>query len=100
MGFRSLITNFSSETSRVVFFDFSKKSAFSANFARKCTSNILGTIAMSNRPISKIRFYSVLALLMEMVFHIVVIKIQCEFAEIELAKKKLSKFSLVGIIPY
>ena len=35
-----------------------------------------------------------------MVFHIVVIKIRRELAEIEFAKKILSKFSLVGIFPY
>jgi len=53
MGFRSPITNFSSDSSRPGFRDFFQKSAFLKDFVRKCTSNILGTKECSNRSISK-----------------------------------------------
>ena len=43
MGFRSLISDFSSGTCRTRFWGFSEKSAFLKDFVGNCTSNILGT---------------------------------------------------------
>ena len=45
--FRSLITVFSSDTSRSRFCDFLKKSASLKDFVRKCTSNIQGTVSQT-----------------------------------------------------
>ena len=81
-------------------FGFFEKSVILKDFVRKCTSNILCTIEVSNRSILKNYIYSLLDLLKQMSFHIVVIKIRPELAEIELVKTIFSIFSLVGSIPY
>ena len=75
-------------------FGFFEKSAILKDFVRNCTSNILCIIEVSNRSILKNYIYSLLDLLKQMSFHIVVIKIRLELAEIEFAKKNFQNFHL------
>ena len=62
MGFRSLISDFSSRTATSRFCDFPEKSAFLKDFVRKCTSNMNEVISKLKPGGGKLNFFSFLNL--------------------------------------